>query len=56
LNIHSVNDDRLAEIRTSETVSESISSKVEIGIGKLKRNISPGIDQIPAKLIGVGCT
>jgi hypothetical protein len=35
-------------------VPEPSASEVEFAIGKLKRYISPGVDQIPAELIQAG--
>jgi hypothetical protein len=55
LKIRGVNDVRQTEIHTAEPlVPEPSSSEVEIDIEKLKRYKSPGIDQIPAKLIQAG--
>jgi hypothetical protein len=52
LNIHGAGGVRLTEIHTAEPfVSEPSASEVEVTIGKLKRYKSPGVDQIPAKLI-----
>ena len=52
LNVHGVNDDRQTEIHTRETlVSELSAFEVEMAIEKLKRQKSPGFDQIPAELI-----
>jgi hypothetical protein len=53
--VHGVNDVRQTEIHTAEPlVSGSSSFYVDIAVEKLKRYKSPGIDQIPAKLIQAG--
>jgi hypothetical protein len=55
LNVHGVSDVRQAEIHTAELlVPEPSALKVELAIEKLKSHKSPGIDQIPAKLIKAG--
>jgi hypothetical protein len=55
LNVHGVNDVRLAEIHTAELlVPEPSVSEIELAINKLKSHKSPGVDQIPAELIKVG--
>jgi hypothetical protein len=55
LNVHGFNDVRQTEIHTAEPLApESSASKVDLGIEKLKSHKSPGIDQIPAKLIKAG--
>ena len=55
LNVHGVNDVRQTEIHIAQPlVHESSAFEIEIGIEKLKRYISPGIDQIPAELIKAG--
>jgi len=52
LNVHGVNDVRHPEIYTAEPlVREPSAFEVEFAIEKLKSHKSPGIDQIPAKLI-----
>jgi hypothetical protein len=57
LNMHSVNDVRQREMRTTEPlVSEPSSFEVELATEKLKRYKSPGTDQIPAELIQAGGT
>jgi len=49
--IHGVNDVRQTEIHTAEPlVPEPSNFEAEMAIGKLKRHISLGIDQIPAEL------
>jgi len=54
-NVHGVKDVRQAEIHTAEPlVPEPSASEVELAIDKLKSHKSPGIDQIPAKLIKAG--
>jgi len=54
LNVCGVNDVREREIRTAEPiVTEPSACEFEMANGKLKRHKSPGIDQIPAKLIKV---
>jgi len=55
LNVHEDNDVRRAEIHTLEPlVPEPSVFEVELAIGKLKNQKSPGIDQIPAELIKTG--
>jgi hypothetical protein len=55
LNVHGVHDVRQIDIHTAEPlVPESSLVEVEIAIGKLKRYISPGTDNIPAELIKAG--
>ena len=55
LNVHGVNDIRQIEIQTAEPLVPKPSAfEAEMAIEKLKRNISPGIDQIPAELIKAG--
>jgi len=55
LNVHGVNDFRQTEIHTAEPlVPEPSTFEVELAIEKLKSHKSPGIDQIPAKLIRAG--
>ena len=55
LNINGVSDDRQAEIHTAEPlVSKPSVVEVELAIEKLKSHKSPGIDQIPAKLVKAG--
>jgi hypothetical protein len=55
LNIHGVHDVRQMDIHTAEPLVPKLSLvKVEIAVGKLKSYKSPGIDQIPAKLIKAG--
>ena len=52
LNIQGANDVRQREIHTTEPlVPEPSVFEFELAIEKLKSNISPGIDQIPAELI-----
>jgi len=52
LTVRWVNDIRQTEIHTAEPlVPEPSACGVEVAIEKLKVNKSPGIDQIPAKLI-----
>ena len=51
LNIFGVNDDSQAEVQTAEPlVPESRAFELEIAIKNLKRNKSPGIDQILAEV------
>jgi len=46
---------RQTEIQTAEPlVPKPIAFTAEMAIEKLKRNISPGTDQIPAELIKAG--
>ena len=53
--MHGVNDVRQAEIHTAEPLlPEPSAAEIELAIDKLKSHISPGIDQIPAKLIKAG--
>jgi hypothetical protein len=55
LNVHGVNVVRQAEIHTAEPLMPEPSAlEVELAIEKLKSHRSPGIDQIPAKLIKAG--
>jgi hypothetical protein len=55
LNIHGAGGVRQTEMHTAEPfVPEPSTSEVEVTTGKLKRCKSPGIDQIPAKLIQAG--
>jgi hypothetical protein len=55
LNIFGVNDVSQTEIRTTEPlVPESIAFEFEIAIKNLKRNKTPGIDQILAEAIKAG--
>jgi hypothetical protein len=50
LNVHGVNDVSQTEIQTEETLlPEPSAFEFEKAIEKLKRNKSPGIDQIPAE-------
>jgi hypothetical protein len=57
LSVHGVNDIRQSEIPTAELpVPESSDSEVEMATKKLKRNKSPGTDEIPAELITAGGT
>ena len=54
-NVHGVRDVGQAEIHTAEPlVPEPSASEVDLAIDKLKSHKSPGIDQIPAKLIKAG--
>jgi len=54
-NVHGVKDVGQAEIHTAEPlVTEPSASEIELVIDKLKSHKSPGIDQIPAKLIKAG--
>ena len=54
-NVRGAKDVGQAEINTAEPlVHEPSASDVEQAIDKLKRHKSPGIDQIPAKLIKAG--
>ena len=53
--IHRFNDIRQTEIRTAEPIiPEPSAFEVEMAIVKLKCHKSPGIDQIPLKLIKAG--
>jgi len=55
-NVHWVKDFRQAETHTAEPlVPEPNAAVVELAIDKLKSHKSPGIDQIPTKLIKAGC-
>jgi hypothetical protein len=55
LNVHSVSNARQIEIHTAEPlVPDPSPFEDEIAIEKLKRNKSPGSDEIPAELIQVG--
>jgi hypothetical protein len=52
LNVHRVNEVRQAEIhRAKPLVPELRAFEFELAIEKLKSHKSPGIDQIPVKLI-----
>ena len=53
--LHGVSDVGQTEIHTAKPlVLEPSAFEVEMGIEKLKRYISPGIDQIPAVIIKAG--
>jgi hypothetical protein len=55
LNVPGVNDVRKTEIHTAEpSVPEPSASDVEMTIKEVKRNQSPGTDQIPAGMIKAG--
>jgi len=54
LNVHGVNEVRQTEIYTAELVPKPSAFDVELVIERLKSHKSPGIDQIPAKLIKAG--
>ena len=55
LNVHRANNVRQAEIHTVEPlVPQPSAFEVELAIEKLRRQKSPGTDQIPAELIKVG--
>jgi hypothetical protein len=55
LNVHNVSDVRQIEVHTAEPLLPGPSRlEVEIAIAKLKKNTSPGSDQIPAELIQTG--
>jgi len=55
-NVHGVKGVGQAEIHTAEPpVPEPSASEFELAIDNLKSHKSPGIDQIPAELIKVGC-
>jgi hypothetical protein len=50
--VHGVSHVRQTEIHTAERlVPEPSACEVEMAIKKLRRHISPGVDQIPAELI-----
>ena len=52
MNVHGVNNVRQTELHTAEPlVPEPSAFEVELATEKLKSHKSPGIDQIPAKLI-----
>jgi len=54
--VHGVKDVGQTEIHIAEPlVTDPSASEFELAIDKLKRHKSPGIDQIPAELIKVGC-
>jgi len=54
LNVHGVNDVRQTEIHTAQPLMfQPIALDVDMATEKLKRQKSPGIDQIPAELIKV---
>jgi len=53
--VHGVKNVGQAEIHTAEPlIPEPSASEVELAIDKLKSYKSPGIDQIPAKMIKAG--
>ena len=53
--MNGVNDVSRTEIQTQETLlPEPSAFEFEMAIEKLKRNKSPGIDQIPAELMTAG--
>ena len=53
--MHGVKNVGQAEIHTAEPlIPEPSASEVELAIDKLKSYKSPGIDQIPAKMIKAG--
>jgi len=55
LNEHGINDVRQTYMQTAEPlVPKPSASEVEVAIEKLKSYKSPGIDQIPARLIKAG--
>jgi len=55
LNVHGVNDVGHTEIHTAEPlVPEPSTAEYEMAIEKLRRDKSPGTDQIPAELITAG--
>jgi hypothetical protein len=55
LNVLGVSDVRQTELYTAEPlVPEPSAFEVELTIEKLKRGVSPGVDQIPAELIKAG--
>jgi hypothetical protein len=55
LSVCGVNDVRQTEIHTAEPlVPDPSAFDDEMAIGKLKRHVSPGIDQIAAELIKAG--
>jgi hypothetical protein len=55
LNVQQVGGIRQTEIQTAEPfVPEPSMSEIEVAIGKLKRYMSPGADQISAELIQMG--
>jgi hypothetical protein len=55
LNVQGVNDVRQTEIYTAEPLVPELSAfGIELGIDKLKRHISPGIDQISAEMNKAG--
>jgi hypothetical protein len=52
LNVYAVNNIKETELHTAEPlVPQPTAFEVELAIEKLKSNISPDIDQIPAELI-----
>jgi hypothetical protein len=54
LNIHGAGGVRQTEIHTAKPfVPEPSATEAEVATAKLKRNRSPGVDQIPAELIQV---
>jgi len=55
MNVYGVDDVKQREVHTAEPLlPEPNACKVETATEKLKRHISPGIDQITAELIKAG--
>jgi hypothetical protein len=55
LNVHGVNDVRQTELQTEETLlPEPSAFEFAMAIEKLKRNKSPGTDQIPTEPMKTG--
>jgi hypothetical protein len=55
LYLHGAGGVRHTEIHTAEPfLAEPSASEVEVAIVKVKRNKSPGVNQIPAELIQAG--
>jgi hypothetical protein len=53
--VHRVSDVRQIEVHTAQPLIPDVRSfEVRVAVAKLKKNESPGIDQIPAEVIQTG--